>query len=119
MEIVQTHWGPMERWRAVAMCIGEVSYVINDAARNDTATKRAAAARDAAQRRADAAHAQRRAQYYRDLYDRCDALEAFCDRLLARERERQEARRRADAALMEAEELYTSPPANDDQEDCP
>jgi hypothetical protein len=29
MEIVQTHWGPMERWRAVAMCIGEVSNAIS------------------------------------------------------------------------------------------
>jgi hypothetical protein len=31
MEIIQTHWGPMERWRAVAMCIGEVSNAISRA----------------------------------------------------------------------------------------
>jgi hypothetical protein len=110
MEIVQTHWGPMERWRAVAMCIGEVSHVINDAARNDAATKRDA------QRRADAAHALARHEHYQKLYARCDALEARCDRLLAREKEMRQARARADAAMREAEDRYTSPPdpANDD-----
>jgi hypothetical protein len=28
MEIVQTHWGPMQRWRAAAMCIGEIGNVV-------------------------------------------------------------------------------------------
>jgi hypothetical protein len=32
MEVVQTKWGPMERWRAVALCIGEISRVVDDAA---------------------------------------------------------------------------------------
>jgi hypothetical protein len=41
MEVIQTHWGPMERWRAVAMCIGEISNVVTRAekTRNDSVEK--------------------------------------------------------------------------------
>jgi hypothetical protein len=116
---VTTHWGVMPRWKARALCLGEIQAVINATARNDAATQRADAARAELKRRADAAHALRRAQYYRDLYERCDRLEAYADRLLAREKERQQARARADAALAAAEELYTFPPPNDDDQETP
>jgi hypothetical protein len=45
MEIIQTEWGPMERWRAAAMCIGQISNIV---ARADSAkaARRADAAED-------------------------------------------------------------------------
>jgi hypothetical protein len=112
MEIVHTRWGPMERWRAVALCIGEVSNVVNAAARNDELERKYA---DAAERARADAYAAKRRQYYDALYARCDAAEARCDALLAREQIKREARERADAAMREAEERFTSTEPEDDE----
>jgi hypothetical protein len=129
MEVVQTKWGPMERWRAVAMCIGEISAVVNDAAveaKKDASftgggfgkspaptyeSKPPPLAADAHARIADAVAAYKRRQYYRDLYDMCDRLEARADALLAKEK----AKAAAHAALMAAEAAFTSTDPDPDE----
>jgi hypothetical protein len=100
MEIVQTHWGPMERWRAVAMCIGEISNVISRADANPGASSLdeeekapelfaddAAAARAVMAAALDAAHLAARREAILDRYRRkmarLDALEAKVDAEIA------------------------------------
>jgi hypothetical protein len=121
MEVVQTKWGPMERWRAVALCIGEISAVVNDAAeqaKQDASftgggfgkspaptyeSKPPPLAADSTAYIADAIAKMKRRQYYRDMYARLDAAEARCEALLAKEK----AKAAAHAALMAAEAAFT------------
>ena len=106
MEVVQTKWGPMERWRAVALCIGEISRVVDDAA----AAKQPLTDEDkppplAADTIADA----ERRQYHADLYKRCDTFERRVDILAAKDK----AKKAAHAALLAAEAAFTA-----QEDDC-
>jgi hypothetical protein len=110
---VQTSWGVMPKWKARALALAEIQTVVAQATRNDALEREAAVA----------AHARKRAQYYRDLYDRCDRAEARCDALLAKEKIKQaavalrrEAEARAEAALLAAEAAYTAEPDPNDDE---
>jgi hypothetical protein len=107
MEIIQTEWGPMERWRAAALCIGQISNIV---ARADSAK--------AARQRADAAQPDTAPS--EDKPPPADAVEtaapqpsidaehlatveATVDALTARV-DRMEAARRAEAALEALED---------------
>jgi hypothetical protein len=106
LEDIMTSWGKMPRWKARALAIGEIQAVFNDAAK---ATNKPAP--DVNTLIADAlAVADKRRAYYKDLYDRCDAAEARCDALLAKDK----AKKNAAKALADAEEKFTEPPTMDD-----
>jgi hypothetical protein len=91
----------IEQWKLDALLRGAFNRTMAEMITCDEAQQARA---DAAERKRAAAHAAARHGHYQRLYARCDAAEDRCDRLLAREKERQEARARVDAALRDAEE---------------
>jgi hypothetical protein len=105
LEDVMTPWGRLPRWKARAMALGEIQQVINDAAAG--AKKPPPLAADTAI--ADAVARVKRRQYYADLYQRCDALEARCDALARKDA----AKKKAAQALRDAEEKFTAPEDDD------
>jgi hypothetical protein len=99
MEIIQTEWGPMERWRAAAMCIGQIANIVARADSAKAAQLRADAEDKPPPLAADEAAAPKPsidAEHLASIDAAIEALTARVDRL--------EAARRAEAALEALED---------------
>ena len=118
METVETRWGPMERWRATALCVGEISNLITRAEQTRADDVAGASALSEETKPPDlAADTDEEPQPEPIDTDMLEAIEARIDELATRV-DQLERRRAAEAALDALEnEIATMYPGEDDDDE--